>query len=50
MRDNIKNINYFRKYMLELENDINNESDFEYLSTLLFQKVMAKYYILKCYI
>lgn len=45
MRDNIKNINYFRKYMLELEKDINNESDFEYLSTLIFQKIMAKYSI-----
>lgn len=45
MRDNLKNINYFRKYMSELEKDINNESDFEYLSTLLFQKVIAKYSI-----
>ena len=45
MRDNIKNINYFKKYMLELEEDINNETDFEYLSTLLFQKIMAKYSI-----
>lgn len=45
MRDNIKNINYFKKYILELEEDINNETDFEYLSTLLFQKIMAKYSI-----
>ncbi len=45
MRDNIKNINYFKKYMLELEKDINDEVDLEFMSTLLFQKIMAKYSI-----
>ena len=29
MRDNIKNSNYFKKYLLELEEDIDNETDKE---------------------